>query len=184
MEENYKLEKDYVIPFDLFRDAYHEFQKKNVYPKSYLFMALFIIVAVIYIFAAVKDPSNNLTYVLIFLCLALAFREWYNPRKLRRNIVDTVREMGEVRYKLQIGDEWIDISTVQEEVVENSGENEEDIEEELPEKSRIPIDSNLSIQEYDRFFLMYSGKRVFYIVPKNDFSENELETVRELKLRS
>lgn len=191
MEENYKLEKEYSISFDLFRDAYSTFQKKNIYPKSYLFMGVFLLVAIIYIFAAVKDPSNKLTYVLIFLCLALAFREWYNPRKIKRSVTDVVKEMSEDRYKFCLGDSYVDISTVHIGGVENfadkesdSDENsesaEEEIESEYPEKTRIPLNSELSIQEYEKYFLFYIKKKTFYIVPKDDFSEYELETVREI----
>lgn len=184
MEENYKLEKEYTISYDLFRKAYREFQKKNVYPKSYLFMGLFLVIGVIYIAAAIEDPSSTLSYVLIFLCFALAFREWYNPRKMRRNIVDTVREMGELRYGLHIDDENVEFSTLPIDDVENSGDDEDNEPEELPEATVIPINGELSVQEYDEFFLLYQGKRNFYIIPKEGFTEYELETVRELNLRS
>lgn len=187
MEENYKLEKEYGISFDLFRKAYHEFQKKNVYPKSYLFMGLFLAIGAVYIAAAVKDPSNSMSYALVFLCFALAFREWYNPRKMRRNIVDTVKAMGELRYSFRIGNENVEFSTLPVHDVENSGEESEDTEEyeeeELPEATVIPI-NEISVQEYDEFFLLYHGKKSFYIIPKEGFTEYELETVRELNLRS
>lgn len=187
MEENYRVEKEYTVSFDLFRKAYHEFQKKNVYPKSYLFMGLFLAIGVVYIAAAVKDPSNRMSYALVFLCFALAFREWYNPRKMRRNIVDTVREMGEMRYSFRISSDNVEFSTVSDDDVENSGEEPGDEEEyapeELPEATVIPINGELSVQEYDEFFLLYQGKKSFYIIPKDGFTEYELETVRELDLR-
>lgn len=184
MEEIHRLEKEYTIPFDLFRDAYRAFQKKHIYPRSYIFMGVFLLIAVIYIAAAWQQPSNKLAYLLIFISLALAFREWYNPRKLRRNIVDAVKEMGEIRYRLEIGDEWADFSTIETENVENSVESEENQsgpeEDEAPEKTRIPLDSSLSVEEHDRFFLMFSGKNMFYIIPKESFSEAELEIIRSL----
>lgn len=185
MEETHRLEKEYTISYDLFRDAYKAFQKKHVYPRSYVFMVLFLLIAVIYIAAAWKDPSNKIAYLLIFISMAFAFREWYNPRKLRRSIVDAVREMGEIRYRIEIGDEWIGFSTIETENVENSVESEENKsdteEDEAPEKTRIPIDSSLSVEEYDRFFLMFSGKSMFYIIPKESFSDDELEIIRNLE---
>lgn len=189
MEENYRLEKEYKLSHDIFRDAYREFQKKNVYPKSYFFMALFIVIAVIYIIAAIKDPSSTLAYVLILVCIALAVREWYNPRKARANMIEAVKALGEVTYKLGVGDTYVDISTIDTGDVENSADNEEEISEEneerqLPEKTRIPLDNNFSVQEYSEFFILYSGKEVFYIVPKAGFTEYELELVRELNLQS
>ncbi|MBQ8298063.1 MAG: YcxB family protein [Ruminococcus sp.] len=192
MEANYRIEKEYTIPYDIFKDAYTAFQKKNIYPRTYLFMGLFIVLAVIYIFAAVDDPSNKLSYVLIFVCLALAVREWYNPRKIRRTLLDTIRSEGlenEV-YRLCVGDDFLEISTLPHENVENSEpepqeESAEDDdsgyeEDEHPEKSVIPINSELSVQEHDEFFLIHIRKKMFYVVPKKDFSEPELEIIRGL----
>lgn len=182
MEENYRFEKEYKLSPDLFREAYREFQKKNVYPKSYIFMTLFIAVAVVYIIAAVKDPNSTLAYVLIFVCLALAAREWYNPRKARKNLIEAVKELGDTTYKLSIGEDYVDISTIEINNVENSANEEAEEKTELPEHTRIPIDNNFSLQEYNDFFIIYSGKTMFYIVPKEGFTEYELESVRELNL--
>lgn len=188
MEENYRLEKEYQITYDIFREAYREFQKKNVYPKSYIYMGLFIAIAIIYVIAAVKDPNSTLAYILIVVCLALAIREWYNPRKARSNIVEAVKALGDVTYKMGIGENYVDISTVEPIDVENteSENNDNDVcddEEIVPEKTRIPIDNEFSVQEYSDFFIIYSGKKMFYIVPKKGFSEYELELVRELNLQ-
>lgn len=185
MKDNNKLEKEYKIPFETFKEAYTAFQKKSVYPKSYLFMGLFIVIAVIYIIAAVKDPSNMLAYVLIFICLALAAREWYNPRKIRRTLLDTIKNEGlenEV-YKIEITDDHIDISTLPRDDVENSEERPEtdrEDEDAPPEKSRIPINSDLSVLEYDKFFLLYVRKSMFYVIPKMEFSDEELEIIRRV----
>lgn len=190
MEENIRMKKEYSISFDMFRKAYSVFQKKYVYPKSYLFMALFLVIAVIYIFAAVKDTSNTFTYVLIFLCLAMAFREWYNPRKIRRTLVDTVREMGDVTYMLKVKEESIEIETVMTQTIIDAPDSDVLTEEEtddyseideLPEKSVIPINSDLTVQECDEFFLLYIKKQMFYIVPKLGFDDSELEIMRNLQ---
>lgn len=192
MEENYKLEKEYKLTYEIFREGYTQFQKKNVYPKSYIFMTIFFIIGVIYIIAAFKDPSNKMAYALIFVSLALSFREWYNPRKIRRNFLDTVKSMEEMNYKIQVADEWIDISTVQNEVVENSenptdetknneeSEVIEEIEEELPKKTRISLNDDISIQEYENFFLLLIQKMSFYIIPKKGWESSELDVIREI----
>lgn len=191
MNNNYKLEKEYKIPFETFRKAYYAFQKKNVLPKSYLFMGLFLVIAVIYIIAAVKDPSNTLAYVLICVCIALAAREWYNPRKIRRNILDAVREenLEDETYKIIVAEEFVEISTLPGEELpesepEESGEAEESEEyheEELPEASRLAINDDLSVFEYDDFFLLHVKKQMFYVVPKQDFTDSEIEIIRNIK---
>lgn len=186
MEENYKLEKEYQISPEIFNKAYRSYQKKFVYPKNYIFMALFLILAADFVYAAVKTPENRLVYLLIVVCIALAFREWHNPKFVRKRLSETLKDMGMPVYKIGIGEGFVDISTVEE--PETSDETEEeydpaDIPDEidpLPEKTRIAVNSDFKLLEYDEYFLLMQGKSVFYILPKEGFSEEELETVRKI----
>ena len=190
MEERYKLEKEYSISANTFREGYLAFQKKYIYVKSYIFMGIFTLLAADFIYAAVKDPKNYFAYLLIVICLSLAFREWYNPRKIRRSLVDTVKELGEPVYKIGVGESFVDISTVSvpDGIEEETGEGETEPDEssvseesDLPEPTRIPADEKMNILEYDEFFLLIYGKAVFYIIPKENFEEKELEVIRNIK---
>ena len=189
MEEKYKLEKEYSISANTFREGYLAFQKKYIYVKSYIFMGIFTLLAADFIYAAVKDPKNYFAYLLIVICLSLAFREWYNPRKIRRSLVDTVKELGEPVYKIGVGESFVDISTVSvpDGIEEGTGEGETEPDEssvseesDLPEPTRIPADEKMNILEYDEFFLLIYGKAVFYIIPKENFEEKELEVIRNI----
>lgn len=183
MEEKYIIEKEYTIKFEDFRDGYTAYQKKFVYTKSYIFMALFIVIAVIYIIAAVKDPSNTMAYVLIFISLALGFREWYNPRKIRRMYIDTFREIGELKNKIGIGENFADISTIPDENVEKiTDEEENELPDELSNSEPIRISSSDStkILEYDKFILLCVGKESFHIIPKQEWTVDELKTLRSV----
>ncbi|MDO4863157.1 MAG: YcxB family protein [Ruminococcus sp.] len=183
MEDKYILEKEYSIPAGTFREAYRAYQKKYVYPKNYIFMAIFLVLAADFVYAAFKDNSNYFAYILIVLCLALAFREWYNPRRIRRSLTETVQEMGDPVYRIGVGDGFVDIATVS---APDGIEEEEDgddapAEEEAPlEPTRIPIDEKMRVLEYDGFFLLLYGKQVFYIIPKEKFSEPERDIIRKL----
>lgn len=195
MEETYKLEKEYTVKPELFSEAYKAYQKKFVMKKSYIFMALFLILAADFVYAAVKAPDNRLVYLLIVVCLAFAFREWHNPRFVRRRLTDTVRDLGEPLYSIGVAEDFIEISTIKEpeyesevtDISENaeSEENEApdltDIPEELnplPEKTRIDINEDYQPLEYDDFFLLMQGKQMFYIIPKEGFTEPEIEIIR------
>lgn len=186
MEENYKLEKEYQISPEIFDKAYRSYQKKFVYPKNYIFMALFLILAADFVYAAVKTPENRLVYLLIVVCIALAFREWHNPKFVRKRLSETLKDMGMPVYKIGIGEGFVDISTVEEPEVSDETEEEHDpadIPDEidpLPEKTRIAVNSDFKLLEYDEYFLIMQGKSVFYILPKEGFSEAELETVRKI----
>ena len=185
MEENYKLEKEYQITPEIFDKAYRSYQKKFVYPKSYIFMTLFLILAGDFVYAAVKTPENRLVYLLIVVCIALAFREWHNPKFVRKRLNETLKDMGMPVYKIGVGDGFVDISTVEEPEISDEKEEEydpADIPDEidpLPEKTRIAVNSDFRLLEYDEYFLIMQGKSVFYILPKEGFSEEELETVRQ-----
>lgn len=205
MEENYTLEKEYAVSPDIFDKAYKSYQKKFVYLKSYIFMGIFLLLAADFIWAAAKNPGNTLVYLLIVVCIALAFREWHNPRFIRRRLYETVRDMGKVVYKIGVGDGFIDISTVDDgtsgddedgedgdsgknaeeasaEKAEDTEENDDispEAEELMPEKSRLNTKENYSLLEYDEYFLLMQGKEIFYILPKAGFSEDELEIIRK-----
>ena len=187
MEENYKLEKEYKVPYETFKEAYKSYQKKYVRPKSIIFIVIFLVLAADFVYAAVKAPDNRLVYLLIMVCIALAFREWYNPKRIFRNVSDTVREMGEPVYKIGIAEDHIDSSTVAADEVENetSEEDEDGDEAEFPEdfdpypeKSVLKLDEEYGLLEYDKYFLLMEGKKMFYILPKEGFSEEELSIVR------
>ena len=197
MEENYKLEKEYKVPAETFRDAYLEFQKKYVYPKSYIYMAIFGVLAVallIFGIFAMHDAPKKQKYIMYLAFIAAAafsLREWFNPRKMRRSLTESVRALGEPVYKIGVGNKFVDISTVSDDLSniaeteeKDDGEENTDIPGEidpLPEKTRINVDEGFQLMEYDRFFLMLAGKEMFYILPKEGFSEAELIIVRDIK---
>ena len=189
MEDKYIFEREYSISADIFREGYLAFQKKYIYLKSYIFMGIFLILAADMAYAITKDNDNYFAYILMVLCLAMAFREWYNPRRIRRNLVETVKSMGEPVYKISVGDGFVDIATVSVpdeiegddgEDSEYEGEPEEHNYPELPEPTRMPDDEQMKILEYEKFFLLLYGKNLFYIIPKEKFEEKELDIIRKL----
>lgn len=187
--EQIKLEKIYKISNNMFREGFTAYQKKFVYPKNYLFMAVFFVLALNFVYGAVKAPENYFAYIMIAVCLALMVKEWFNPRRMRRAVIDTIRDIGEQEYKITVGDGWVEFSTSEQENVENFVENENatelstiqrgDVENEPVPPTRIEND-RLKILEYDRFFLLADGKIMFYIVPKDDFSQAEIEIIRNI----
>lgn len=177
-EKNYRFEKEYTISAEIFREGYTAFQKKFVFPQANITALAFLMLAGVFVFAVIDDNSQYFAYLLIMVCLAMAVRQWYNPRKLKANLFESFHETENAVYKISVAEKYIDISTV------STGESVETVEnsetEELPEKSRIPIDNNFSVLEYEKFFLIFSGKSIFYIIPKENFSADEIEILRNL----
>ena len=192
MEENYKLEKEYTVPYSLFRDAYRDFQKIYVFPKSRIKTVLFTVLALI--MAAVRltvfrDSSVAAAYVcyLFFVIfIALAIKSWYDPNKIRDNLVKSVQTLGEPVYKIGVGDGFIDISTVSDDpstdIEYEEGEGPVETEDDpLPEKTRIKVDESFKLHEYDDYFLIVPDVTMLYILPKKGFNESETEIIRNIK---
>lgn len=211
MEEKL-LEKEYNIPFNTFCDAYKEFQKKYVCPRSYILMSIFLVLTAIYVVAAVKDPSNKLAYILTFVCFAFAGINWYNPKRIRRSLLESVREIGDDRYKITLFDTYIEISTLQSpsdsdekpepQKIQESAENSESPENcdvfdtsessggssdenifpddasQVIESSKLFFNKGLRIVEKNNFFMLYQVREMFYVVPKSNFSEDEINILR------
>jgi len=189
MEESYKLEKEYKVPVDTFSDAYLAFQKKFIYPKSRVYMIIFTVIAIALLIVGVLRSGDTtktqryLIYIAFMFACAFAVREWYSPKKIHRSITESVRTLGEPLYKIGIGEKYVDISTVADDL-SNIPEEEKQISEDndpLPEKTRLTVDESFQLMEHDKFFLLMSGKEMFYILPKEGFSESELKIVRDIK---
>lgn len=192
MEENYKLEKEYTIPSDIFRDAYRDFQKIYVFPKSRIKTVIFAIAALIVLIAGstvFEDTGVKVKYIfyLLFMGLcALSFKSWGDPNKMRENLVRSVQTLGEPVYKIGVGDGFIDISTVSDDpsndIEYEEGEEPMETEDDpLPEKTRIKVDENFKIHEYDDYFLIVPDVTMLFILPKKGFNESETEIIRNIK---
>lgn len=180
MEEKI-FEKEYSIPSVLFEKAFVQWQKKFVYPKTYIISTLFLILAVVYIISALKAPSDTMAYVMIALCLGLSAVNWYNPKKIKRSLLEAVKSMSDELYRMTLYDTFIEISTII--PPEDTSDSEKEIFGEEPpetiESTRLYFNNGLKIMEYDEYFIIYQVKESFYIIPKSGFSDGELEIFRK-----
>ena len=178
------LEKSYQISFQLFKKSFTAFQKKFVYPRTYLTMGLLALIIGIYAYFVANgaDSQRPLYCMIIIICAALIGFQWYNPRKIRRNLLLAVREIEQDHYRIRIYPEYLEIGTIlpPEELAEPS--ETDDLFDDTPEDNfsgtRIFYNKNLHITEYDDFFMIYQTKTMFYVLPKSAFSEEELEIMR------
>lgn len=175
-EENIKLVREYSLDTDILRNGCIAYQKKYVYPGAFLKAVGFLVLAANFVYGIVNGPTNTessiIAYLLIVLCLGIAFIVLFNPLKQRRSIIDGFLEMeSKPVYRLTVTDKNIGISTVSEVVPDDDEEASEDC--------VFPID-NITVMEKDKFFLLMYEKMIYYIVPKADFSEDELEIVRNI----
>ena len=189
MEEKYRLKKEYKISSELFNRSYLELQKRFVLPKSRLYTAIFAVLAVgIIIFGifVMKDATTKQKYMIYLgfaISCAFAVKEWYDPKKMRRNLTESIKALGEPLYCVGIADKYVDIATVADDLSNIPEEEREKAAEEdpLPEKTRINIDENFQLIEQDDYFMLMKGREMFYVLPKEYFSGDELDIIRSLK---
>lgn len=199
------LSRSYHIPLAMFDDAFRAFQKKYVFPMNLLFTAVLLAIAGVYVHAAVKDSSNTFAYLLIVVCVALILVRWYRMFKLRRSVHEALKEVESDTYALSVFEDGIVIRTedakpeTDEEPEEAAAESFAPAEENandgngfnpiFPEKpadaeeipaTEIPFGSNVKIHEFAEFFMVYLVKQNFYVIPKKDFSEDEILKLRQI----
>lgn len=171
----------YNIPASLYGTAFRAFQKKYVYPRNIVMTVLFLTIAGYYIYCLASDMENVMYWLFTAVCLALTASLWYNPYKLRKNLVKSVENIVDDTYMLDIYETFITVGMVQEQNTA-ADENSDDFFSSAPQQkiqtTGIPLDNSIRIIEKPDFFIVYIVKSVFYIIPKNAFSADEISEMQ------
>lgn len=189
MEENIKLVKDFSHTPQIMRQGIRAYQKKFVYPKAIVKSVIFVLlsIATVFISGMLDEKIRLLGYLALVGFLALAYREIFNPLKQRDNIVMSMNGNGIIPlYRLTVKEKTVEISTICEKYADD--EEAEEIDEELDEEyseeavkpTIIPIDDGFSVIEAADCFVLVCSDYAYYIVPKADFSPEELEIIRSI----
>lgn len=189
MEENIKLVKDFSHTPQIMRQGIRAYQKKFVYPKAIVKSVIFVLlsIATVFISGMLDEKIRLLGYLALVGFLALAYREIFNPLKQRDNIVMSMNGNGIIPlYRLTVKDKTVEISTIcekyadDEEAEEIAEELDEEYSEEAVKPTIIPIDDGFSVIEAADCFVLVCSDYAYYIVPKADFSPEELEIIRSI----
>ncbi len=180
MEDEALVKKRYSIPYELFGEAFTVFQKKFVFPRNRVMSVLLLIFAAGNVLNIMYGNGETIGYVLVLVCIALAFINWYNPRKLKRNLMESVKGIENDVYTLTIYPERIVIGTVLEPENEKEPEEYEEVFGEIPIKediadTEIYLNKNVKVIERKNFFMIYIKKSMFYVVPKETLTQEEIE---------
>ena len=180
MEDEALVKKRYSIPYELFGEAFTVFQKKFVFPRNRIMSVLLLILAAGNVLNIMYGKGETIGYVLVLVCIALAFINWYNPRKLKRNLMESVKGIENDVYTLTIYPERIVIGTVLEPEKEKEPDEYEEVFGEIPVKediadTEIYLNKNVKVIERKNFFMIYIKKSMFYVVPKEPLTQEEIE---------
>lgn len=168
------ISKKYSIPSSLYGTAFKVFQKKYVYPRNWIMTALFLGIAGYYFFCLASDMENIMYWLFAAVCLALTASLWYNPYKLWKNLVKSVENIIDDTYMLDIYESFMTVGMVQEQDKAVADDDFFASDKQKIQTTGIPLDSSIRIIEKPEFFIVYIVKSVFYIIPKNAFSADEI----------
>lgn len=165
----------YQISSDTYSEAYKIYQKMFVYPKNYVFQAILLLLAVDFGYHAGKDQSNTIAYLLCFVCIAFIFILWYNPKKMRRSIMDVVREMEGDEYTFTLTEKKMIFRTLAPEHIQDMPD------EEIPPvpATELYYSKELRVVEKYEFFLICKGRQVFFVLPKSALYDDQAEKMRD-----
>ncbi len=178
--EDIILEKKYSIPYDMFGDAFSAFQKRFVYPRNMIMAAILLIAAGFNIVTIAKGNGTLLGYALVFACLGLAVINFYNPKKIKRNLMKSIKGIEGDVYRLKLMPDKLVIGTVLEPLPEEEKTKEEyeevfeDVEPEEISDSEIYLTKSVVVMDKPEFFMVYLKRAMFYVIPKKEFSEEEV----------
>ncbi len=180
------LTKQYHIPIEMFRNAFIAFQRKYVYPRNYLIMAVFLMAGIIYAYqiTVATEQQRPIYCMIVLFCILMIGLQWFNPRKVRRNLMNAVRELENDLYEVRIFSEYLEIGTIlPDEEVSEEQEQADALFEDAPQENfsgtRLHYGKFMKVTEYRDFFIVYMVKVNFYVLPKKEFSEEEIKKLRE-----
>ncbi len=164
----------YQISSEIYSSAYKVYQRIFVYPKNWIMQIILLILALDFGYHAGKDPSNTISFLLLFVCIALIAVLWYNPKKIRRNIMDVVRDMEGDEYTFALTDEKMIFRTLPPERIQDLPDEEIST---VP-PTELSFTSDLRVIEKYEFFLICKGRQIFYVLPKSALYDNQAELMR------
>jgi len=203
MNEKPLVSKDYSISLEMFGNAFKDFQKKFTYPKNILMTCAFSLIGLSYIPYLFKDPGNSTCILIVIVCIFLTAGIWLNTAMIRKNLMNSIEGIQGDRYSVDISESSMSIFTK-----EFAGEKEkaEEPADEKPvsdEKNESTEDEdffaetetdapagtvktvidfgldNVKILEKQDYYIIYLVKRMFYVLPKNIFDEDEKKIITE-----
>lgn len=200
------LQKSYHIRLELFQKAFVDFQKRFVYRRNWLLTAVLGIIALAYLDAVIKDSSSHLALLLLVVCIAMITILWMNPKKVRKTLFASMAELESDTYNVCFFENGMTIMTEDaapseiEESVSATPNTDVDVEEHPEhtngftplfdtdaaepiadhsiEPTEIRFQGNVKVYEYNEYFMVYLVKQMFYVVPKEAFTADEIIRLR------
>jgi hypothetical protein len=178
------LKKEYNISLSMFENAFKDFQKNFVYKKNIIMTIIFLILIANYTYSIIKVPDNNISYFLAAICIFLLIGVWFTPYQTRKKLIKAIKEIEKDNYVFELYENKLAIGTIFE--IEDDLEKKENFDTSFLENDvnidktiiNLKID-NVKIIEKKEYFIIYLIKNMFYVLPKENFSSDEINLIKE-----
>ncbi|MBQ8687103.1 MAG: hypothetical protein IJ512_00985 [Ruminococcus sp.] len=180
-EEPYQEDKlipetaPFQISYDMYQEAYKTYQKRFVFPKTRLFQLILLLLAADFGYHGAMNPDKPMYFMLLLVCISLIMILWYNPRKMRRNIMSVIREVQGDAHIFSMDEEKMTFQVIPAECMQETVP--EDVQVSPP--TAVYYTKDLRVIEKIEFFLICKGKQLFYVLPKYALYDNQAVVVRE-----
>lgn len=177
-EVNPNLSVSYDIKNNEEEEAFIAYQKKYILKSNVLKTVAFGILAILFIYQIVNAPDNFASWLCFVVCLAVIFIVWYNPIKIRKTLMQSLKPLEDDRYIFKLYENKFSIETVipQEEIDEAIKEGEEPTK--IPPRVFDFSDTGLSVMEKKDMFIIFLKKESIYVLPKRCLTESEIKELR------
>lgn len=170
-----KLSVSYDIKNTEEEEAFISFQRKYILKSSILKTIAFGILAALFIYQIINAPDNFASWLCFVVCLAVIFIVWYNPIKIRKTLMESLKPLEDDRYTFKLYENKFSIETIisQEEIDEAIREGEEPPQ--IPPRVVDFSNPGLAVLEKESMFVIFLGKESIYVLPKRCLTENEIK---------
>lgn len=158
------------------KEAFTAFQKKFVYRQNIIKTIVFALVGIIFLVRVIYKPENAVFWLGLVICLAAIFIFWYNPIKIRKTLMQSLKPLEGDRYIFKLYDYKFSIETI---LPEDERFDEEG--NEIVIKPRVVqfSDIGLKILEKREMFLLFLKKESIYVLPKRCMEDYQINIVRK-----
>lgn len=157
------------------RDAFIAFQKRYVYKQNIIKTVAFALVAVLFMIRLIFDPTNVLYWVCLAVCLAAIAVFWYNPVRIRRTIMDSIKPLADDRYVLKLYEDKLTIETI---LPEDDRLDDEGNEIKIKPTEISFRDIGLKVLEKHAMFVLFLRKESIYVLPKRCMEEYQVNIIK------
>ena len=158
------------------KEAFMAFQKKFVYKQNIIKTIVFALVGIIFLIRIIYKPDNAVFWLGLVICLAAIFIFWYNPIKIRKTLMESLKPLEDDRYIFKLYDYKFSIETIlpEDERFDEDGK-------EIVIKPRVVqfSDIGLKILEKRDMFLLFLKKESIYVLPKRCIEDYQINTIRK-----